>query len=172
MLEFGDPKGPIIQAKGPQHKPGVLMTNGKLTPRKLFARIFLALMELDDLLGLLPAYLIERVLQAVRPAETREEMYRRRFYLQAAASSQLYMLSLYLFFELRGIDSRLLPFGLFFYFFAVYFFQYRKGDSRLSLACADEEKAERRFAGDLKITKLMLATWAMFFLSIQFLLPH
>lgn len=148
------------------------MSDSKLTPRKLFTRAFFALMELDDLLGSVPAYLIERVLQRVRAAETQMEMFQRRFYLQAAVSSQLYMLALYLFFELRGIDFRLLPFGLFFYFFAVYFFQYREGDRRLTLAGGEEERAQRRFAGDLKITKLMLATWAMFFLSIQFLLPH
>lgn len=148
------------------------MSDPKLTPRKLFIRFFIAVMELDDLLGAVPAYLTERVLQAFRAAESDREMFRRRFYLQAAFSSQLYMLMLYLLFEFRGFDFHYLPLGLGLYFFAVYFFQYRKGDERLALAEGPNETARRRFSADLKITKLMLATWAMFFLSIQFLLPH
>lgn len=148
------------------------MPEPRLTPRKLYKKIFLALMEIDDVLGALPALALERLFQAARPAETNSEMARRRYYFQAVFSSQIFMLALYLLFEFRAWDFRLLPYGLIAYFAAVHFFQYRPGDLRLQLAAGDDPKAQRRFAADLKITKLMLATWAMFFLSIQFFLPH
>lgn len=148
------------------------MTQPRLTPRTLYKKIFFLAAEADNILAAFPAFLLEALLQTARPAENTAERLRRRYSFEAVIASQTAMLALYLLFDGRGWDTRLLPYGLAAYFIGVQFFQYRPGDPRLVSAAGSEIRGQRRFAADLKITKLMLATWAMFFLSIQFLLPH
>lgn len=148
------------------------MPQKKLTPRALLKYLFYLVIELDDLLGTVPAFLLDRIFQKIFISETTEEMYRRRFYLQAAVSSQVYILAVYLLFQLPGANPMYLPFVVFAYFLSIYYFQFREGDKRLALAAEQSPKAQARFARDLKISKMLLSAWSVFILSIQFLLPH